>query len=232
VVCPADSRAHDARADYRGVDSERASPLGLLYAVRARGGRVGARRAAGLWEAALGCLDGLRYLRSVSARPARLPCEHGFSRLRPPTWPAFGSVPGCFPGNPESTTRVLMPGERLESTELNGIYFSPTGTYYYRPIADAGPEGIFRTTDQSEVNAPGLAELSPFEPLGWNQEKDILWIRVNQRRQPGGPIAPRDVLYDVGKDAATELGQDIVGWAGGSTVMRQGTDGPAVDAVR
>ncbi len=153
------------------------------------------------------------------------------------TWPQFDGNIYIWITSPERfshvrVVRVLIPDGRLEPTELKSIYFSPTGTYYYRPIADAGREGIFRTADQTELNAPGLTELSPFEPLGWNQEKDILWIRVNQRRRPGGPIEPRDVLYDVGKDAAMEIGQGIVGWAGGSGMLRQGVDGPVMERVQ
>jgi hypothetical protein len=152
----------------------------------------------------------------------------GGNRVR---WPSFDRnvyVWGTPPRGDDWVARVLMPEQKVEDTSLESIYFSRSGEYYYRP--KPGNQAIFRTADQTEVNTPAMSTISSFELLGWSPAQNVLWMRVALRSQPS-PLTRTNVLFDLDNDTITNVGRDVVGWAGEGRLLRQSDDGPEVVSI-
>lgn len=157
------------------------------------------------------------------------------------------SVPG--PGETkEQVLRYDPPSGAVSETQRKGIYFSPSGSYYYRGKSqNFGSFDLFDSTSDASVLSKSkiLSELVP-QPVGWLPDEDLLlfetWYYGDNARRP--EKAPHSMLFDPRSDTVVDLGdaavlgydrlQRAVRWRAGSLdqlstrdLVRGGTTVPA-----
>jgi hypothetical protein len=111
---------------------------------------------------------------------------------------------------------------KVEHTGFKGIYFSPSGAYYFRPLLDAGgPADIFETSTSRSLRAewPELARLVP-QFVGWAPEEDLALCVSRFDETTGAKRSARTVLINPDKREVSSIGDaSFVGSDGEKLVL-------------
>jgi len=109
--------------------------------------------------------------------------------------------------------RYNVSANRLERTSHKGIFFSPTGTYYFHPGGGYRENVYLRATD-TVIRSQVISELAAWRPIAWARDSDFLLMEA--MKGPNDPV--EQAVFDPVNDSAIDLrlGQSFM-WGQDST---------------